>query len=235
MLKLTLLPGPVLQLIRPEHCEEPEITDVTAQAYAHLYRALVIAPDVRLSDVLGLLHACPTLIDIYSNCNAQGIADAASLGPQQQSSLEGTVLEYLELCRIWDYDASIRTYSGLGFLDLSGVGPYSEDDLQELKELGAKPPCSKKRWCVGLTPVRDLLDLPMRLGYQIGWLSPSRKSRAKPRAIYCSEFLLGEVLNGLLSQLSWFGDADQQQDMIEMLEQAQSGPWTPLDLDALPS
>lgn len=231
MLKLVLLPGPVLQLTRLVYDEEPEITDVTAKAHAYLYRELVIAPDVSLSDVLGLLHACPTLIDIYSDCCAQALADEASLGPLQSDPNEA-FLECLELRRCWDYDTSTRSYSGLGFVNLLGLGPFREEDLKELKALGAERPQGLQQWCVSLTPVRDLLALPVRLNYQIGQFIFCSKVRTKPKALYCSEFLLGEVLHGLLSKLSWFGDPEQQQDMSDILEQAQSDPdgWTPLSL-----
>ncbi len=228
-MKLALLPGPVLQLTCTYPDEEPEIMDVTAQAHAYLYRIVDISPDIKLSDLLGLLNVCPTLIEIYGYCNAEGLAEAARLGPQTPSP-DASTLEYLELYRLWDYDGDRNTYMGPGFIEVSGVGPYSEQDMEEFQALGAEPPYGEKHWCVSLTPVRTMLDLPVRMDPQIGWIGAPNKH---PRTVYCHDFLLGDVLHGLLRNLSWFGDEDQQQNMIETLIEANAGLWTPLDLDAL--
>lgn len=214
-MRLQLLPGPRLQVIHEGYDDESEVTDVTACAVAYLYRPLEIDPGVRLSDCLGLLDACPTLVDVYQLNHAQAFADEARLGPLEPEA-GATQLDYLELRRAWYYDTPTRSYSGLGYLSVNGVGPAPDAEPRPDADL----PRGLQRWDVSLTPVRELLSLPVRLNQRIAIsISGQRLRKAKSGAVYGHEILLGEVLRGILYELSWFGGPGQQQIMLEQLQE----------------
>ena len=233
---LQLLPGPVLQATRSSDADTDDdvdtdvsiITDVTADAVAYLYQHVEVASGVRLSDWLGLLDACPALMDVYRLNYAQAFAEEARLGPLVTDA-DKRDDRYLEGRRSWDYDTCTRHYSGVDALLLCSVAPI-EDDYQCMPPPDL--PRGLQRYGVSMTPVRNLLHLPVRLNTQIGlWDSSRTQRKAKPRAMYCQEFLLGDVLRAILYELSWFGPPGEGEAMSEHFAKLHNDPskWTVFD------
>ena len=226
---LQLLPGPVLQAIRSSDAAVPTITDVTADAVAYLYQHVEVASGVRLSDWLGLLDTCPALLDVYRLNHAQAFAEEARLGPlvTEADNLRGD--HYLEVRRRWEYDTSWHRYSGMDALLLCAVAPI-EDEGQYTPATDL--PRGLQRWGVSMTPLRNVLHLPVRLNSRIGlWESGRKQRKAKPRAVYCQEFRLGDVLRAILYELSWFGPPGEGEAMSEQFAQLHNdeSKWTKFD------
>lgn len=204
---LMLSPGPVLRIVDGVSGNTDDGLNVTTRSISHLFWRVEMAPGVRLSDCLGLLEACPALIDIYKLNHAQALVDQVRMGTVA-TEVGTTQLHYLEVRRAWNYDARSRTYDGIDLLQLTGVGPMDDSEDQ----FDADLPHGLARWGVSLMSVRGLLDLPVRLNDQIYlWSSDRRRGRKKQGAIYCREFLLGDVLRAILYQFSWFGPSTMQE------------------------
>ena len=210
MQHLILRPGPelVLRAFRPEPDElacrssEREITD---RAHEFLFDAITLHPDTLLSDVFGLMEASPLLKRVFRQAFVEELCAEARKGPAHaEPQLQHERIECLELYAEWRLDTHTQTYSDTHRLHLHGVGPVlSEDHPEEHKGKG-----ERIEWGVSLSPLRELLTLPVRVNHGVRITEDDQAAQAWMHEIgrvQLESVTLGQVLEGLLWELSFHG------------------------------
>jgi hypothetical protein len=224
MQHLILRPGPelVLRAFRPEPDElgrRSKERKVTDRAHEFLFDAITLHPQATLADVFALMDASPLLKRIYRPAFVEALCAEASKGPrhsEQQPPHER--IEYLELFAEWRLDTHTQTYSDTTRLRLHGVGPVlQEDHPGEHKRAG-----ERIEWAVSLTPLRELLALPVRVNHGVRITEDDRAAQAWMQQIgraQVEDVTLGQVLEGLLWELSFHGGPAEQEAVAEGLRQ----------------
>lgn len=218
--ELILLPGPRLVRRAPpgvgdEGGGQVADDDVTSRAVEFLFEPVRIAPGVRLLDIFRLFDACPLLVEVFRRDFAAELVAEARKGalPQTTKGDPPAVsgIEWLELYWSWTLDTSTSTFGNTYRLDLHGIGKALQ---VEAPEYGARAG-DRINWSVSLAPVRELLDLPVRISEELTILEDDVDStnfgeaiqRAKLRTV-----TLGQVIHGILYELSFHGGPPQQEE-----------------------
>jgi hypothetical protein len=150
---------------------------------------------------------------------AQELCAEARKGPidpraQDRAPHEG--IEFLELYQQWGLDTGTHEYSGKQHLQLRGIGHELDDDVSgEGRKKG-----ERVDWSVSLTPARELLLLPVRVKAEVRITEDDADAKAfmqEIRQTRHSDVTLGQVIHGLLWELSFHGGPEQQLEMSEDL------------------
>ncbi len=170
MQDLILKPGPAL-IARSwrndkDHNGRWHELDVTDRAHEYLFEHVTLDSAVTLGDIFGLLDASQVLKQVFRRDFAQELGDDARKGPlattpNDAASPEG--IEFLELYQQWSLDTSSQSYTSTQRLDLHGLGFELQADA---------PSYSRKKgeriqFAVSLTPLRELLALPVRVNPEL--------------------------------------------------------------------
>ncbi len=222
-LNLTLHPGPKLVYAdrgRPGDAKGRTEHDVTARADEFLFEFVQLADQVTVADIFGLLDACPALQRIFRREFAAELTEEARRGPLPQAGAndpdEYSQLEYLELSYAWGLDTSTREYTSVHQLDLDGVGMVLSADAPGV----GKKAGERVRYSVSLTPLRELLSLPLRASEELSISEDDLDATAYGDVIErgrCSRVTLGQVIHSLLHELSWHGGPTEQAEVLEDL------------------
>jgi len=220
---LILGPCPTLTWrdIHRQDSDHPVARNVAEQAIAYLYEPVTLHPDLTLGDVFKLLEACPSLQEIFRRTWAVQLCEEARKGPLPQSRgsdpAEVAGIEYLELYWSWALDTSSQTYRSVHGLNLHGIGHVLAVDVPTY---GVKAG-ERIKWSVSLTPVRELLDLPLRLREELTITEDDIDAKGYADVIAsarCSEVLLGQVIQGVLDELAFHGGPEAQAEFKEELD-----------------
>lgn len=213
---LTLRPGPELVYGFPEHADGKltrRTAVVTDKAHRFLFQPVRVAEGLSLGDALRLFEVCPQLLDNFRLQYAEQLCAEASKGPLPEGEGSGAndpqPLEALELCWGWGLDTNTNVYTSVNTLDLHGLGPVLiEDDPREGLKAG-----ERVRWSVSLTPVRELLHLPVVFRPSFNTVEDDFYSTRYGKSVSAgvvSEVTLGQVLHGLLSELCFHGSPNDK-------------------------
>lgn len=102
-------------------------------------------------------------------------------------------------------------------LDLHGVGHVLGVDAPTY---GAKAG-DRIKWSVSLTPVRELLDLPLRLRADLTVAEDDIDAKAYGDVIAsgrCEEVLLGQVVQAILDEIAFHGGPEEQAEFKDELD-----------------
>lgn len=219
MQDLQLLPGPRLLKTCSEKGTDGfylrNVEDVTARAHEFLFAQVVSSPDVTLQDVFGLLQAAPLLVEVFRQDYAKELLAHAQKGVSDKYkpgySPEG--VEYLELYQDWGLNTGTTEVHSVGRLQLHGIG-FELQDALAWDEAAAHPKGSRVEWSVSMTDVRELLPLPIRVRSKVVICEDDLDAKAygKPlKEIEQKELTLGQLIQGLLWELSFYGCPEEQE------------------------
>ena len=220
---LTLGPGPSLiwRDIHRQDSDSAVAKDVAEHAVAFLLEPLALHPNLKLGDVFKLLDACPALKDVFRRHWAVQLCDEARKGALPQTRGGGPVevagIEYMELYWSWALDTSSQTYRSVNSLDLHGVGPVLTEDAPTYYVKAG----DRIKWSVSLTPVRELLDLPLRLREEFTITEDDLDAKGYGDVVAsgrCSEVLLGQVIQAVLDEIAFHGGPDEQAEFSAELK-----------------
>lgn len=225
MYDLTLRPGPSLVYGWPEQQNDRTLrrrtTDVTADASRFLFQTLRVEAGVTLNDVLCLLDVCPALVEVFALRFADKVRDEVRKGPLARTADSGSPsvdAEHIELRWNWRLDTDTLEYSSVHEFEVSGVGPaLQEDDPQRRLQAGERERCS-----LSLTPIRELLHLPVVLqrDFVIAEADLDSRRYGEPVASgHLDHVTLGQLMHSLLSELTFHGGPAEQKQLAE--EQAE--------------
>lgn len=194
--------------------------DLTSRAVEFLFEPVRLDPGVRLVDIFRLFDACPLLLQVFRRDFAAELVEEARKGALPQSAKADPPavagIESLELYWSWTLDTSTSTFGNTHRLDLHGIGKALQVDAPEY---GAQAG-DRINWSVSLTPVRELLDLPVRIREELTILEDDidSSSYGEPvqRAILRT-VTLGQMMHGILHELSFHGGPQQQEEFLDEL------------------
>ena len=225
MQHLILRPGPrlVMRAFRPE----PDDTDsrlnevdVTGRAHELLFELITVHAGTTLADIFRLMEASPLLQKFYRRGFAEELCAEArkrAVEPpaRERASYEG--IEFLELFQEWGLDTSTNEYSGMQRLQLHGIGHELAEDLPEERRKKGE----RIEWSVSLTPLRELLSLPVRVNAQVRITEEDATAKAymsEIRRARNADVTLGQVIHGLVWELSFHGGPQEQLEVSEDLK-----------------
>lgn len=220
---LILGPGGTLTWrdIHRQDSKRPVARDVAEHAEAFLFEPVSLHPDLTLGDVFKLLDKCLTLQQVFRRSWAVQLCEEARKGPLPQrrdgDPVEVAGIEYLELFWSWALDTSSNTYRSVHGLDLHGVGRALMVDAPTYQAKAG----DRIKWSVSLTPVRELLELPLRLRDELTITEDDIDAKAYSDVVAggrCTEVLLGQVIGGVLGEIGFHGGPDEQLEFKEELD-----------------
>ena len=225
MQRLILRPGPqlVMRAFRPEPGDvggRLNEVDFTGRAHELLFERVTLHVETTLADIFRLMEASPLLQKSYQRDFAEELCVEARKGAAKPLANARTAhegIEFLELYQEWGLDTSTNEYSGMQRLHLHGIGhELAEDLLEEHRTKG-----ERIEWSVSLTPLRELLSLPVRVKDEVRITEEDATAKAytsEIRRARCADVTLGQVIHGLLWELSFHGGPREQREVAEDLK-----------------
>lgn len=226
MLDLTLKAGGHLVAARWTYDEVTEtgttdLFDVSANAASYLFDQVDVEDGVTLGDVFRLLAADTSLQSIYKRSFAESLCAEAAKGtqpwPDENPAHE---LEYLELYHVLEFNSAEASYGPLDRWSMHGIGVELAEDYPFM----GKGAGERIEWSIHMTPVRQLLALPLRLKGLTMVIETDRNTTRRRRAIkevLAPHITLGQLLHQVLHELSWYGTPEDQaklgQELAEKL------------------
>jgi hypothetical protein len=224
MQNFILKPGPVLiaqRWIREGDEDTSERVDVSDRAHQFLFETIEMAPDVTLGDLLGLLRRDPVLRQVFQRDWSEELYAEAQKGPLEPSSPDAALqerIEWLELYQQWSFDSSRQTYLPTQRLQLHGIGAELKEDA---------PAYGRKKgeritWSISLTPVRELLTLPIRVNPEVVITEDDLDSRSyglEVSRVRHPDVTLGQIIDGVMYDLGFHGGPAEQAEFAAELEQ----------------
>lgn len=221
-MKLVLQPGPVLLRYEwqfNESCDKGSYVahDVTSHATQFLFEAVALDPGITLYDIFTLLGTAPLLTDVFAGYWAAELLDefnsARCRTPAPAFDPGG--IEYLELYQVWQ--SSNDELHPTHRLHFRGLGyPLPSDvthDGTPLYHAG-----ERIVWgLAGLSP-RHIAHLPVRInGHVIIYSDDPRDHDFEFPRVTNHDVTLGQVLDGILFELSFHGSPAERQGRTAMM------------------
>ncbi|MDR2012725.1 MAG: hypothetical protein LBQ20_06760 [Rhodanobacter sp.] len=220
----TLTLGPKGTLIRRDFdrdADEPTVRNVAEDAVAYLFEPVDLHPDLKLGDILKLFDTCPKLHAVFRRDWSVELCEEASKGPlpprKNGNPADDAGIEYLELYWAWALDTHSQTWRSVHSLELHGIGPVLEFDAENY---GVKAG-ERVKWSVSLTPVRELLELPLRLCEELSITEDDIDARGYGNAVMkgrCNEVLLGQIIRCILDDLCFHGGPQETAEVSASLK-----------------
>lgn len=181
--------------------------DVTARAHEYLFEPVEFAPGVTLRSVLKLVADNSVLRAVYQRHRPEDLLAAISAPVHEADLEEGGIdpadVEFAAVYRSLSRHSGNKTFDGLGYVMLHGVGRVATEDRIENDVLV----CSKGGrgyYAFELTDARRLFDLPLRLDQEVAICEDDvtiDEFWTKAEHLKCGWFNLGEVLSAVLFEL----------------------------------
>jgi hypothetical protein len=197
-------------------------SDVTAQAHEFLFDSVALCDGVTLCDIFRLLEACPELQAVMRrNYCAELLAEAQKgVSPEYQAGYAPEAIEYLELYQQWHLNSLTREYQPNHRLNLHGVGYALREPMNEAHGM-VYPVGHRIQWGVSTSNVRELLSLPLRLNSSVQICEDDLDARQfgqEIEKVSMCHVSLGQILHGVLWELSWHGSPADQLKLTEELK-----------------
>ena len=194
--------------------------DVTSRAHELLFEPITVHAETTLADIFRLMEASPLLQKFYRRDFAEELCAEARKGAveplaRERAPHEG--IEFLELYQQWGLDTSTNEYSGTQRLQLHGIGHELAQDLPEERRKKGE----RIEWSVSLTPLRELLSLRILVNAEVRITEEDATAKAymsEIRRARNTDVTLGQVIHGLLWELSFHGGPQEQQEVSEELK-----------------
>jgi hypothetical protein len=199
--------------------------DVTNSAISYLFYPCSLDTNTTLKDIFLLLNSNLKKFDsIFGSwCKeivTEGLTPTPDAYKPNEYSAEG--IEYLELYKCLLVDKSNNISHGLSRPEFHGVGyKLKKDKLFPSGEIEQKKG-GRINWSLSLTASNKIIDLPIKLNYILkvynNDFSTFSKNNKFELAKYSGiEYTLGEILNGILWELSFYGNPNSRKKLCEKL------------------
>ena len=225
MQDLTLKPGPAL-IARSWQTDDNQENgrwhelDATDRAHEYLFSHVTLDRAVTLADIFRLLDASPVLKQVFRRDFAEelcGEARKGSVDAETRDAAESEGIEFLELYQQWNLDTSNQTYSSTQRLELHGVGFELQADAPNYHRKKGE----RIQWSVSLTPLWELLALPVRVNPEVRVMEDDVNAKAFSDEILKGrhpDLTLGQVIDGIVYELSFHGGPQQRAEFRSGLD-----------------
>ena len=196
--------------------------DVTDRAHERLFDFVTMDAAVKVGDIFRLLDASPLLQQVFRRDFAEELCTEARKGPTTavKTAADSSVderIEYLELYQQWSFDTSTRVYGPTQRLHLHGIGLELQDDSAER----GRKRSERIPWSISLTPLRELLPLSLLVNPKVQITEDDLNAKAYGDEIFRvrhPDVTLGQVIHGVLWELSFHGVPELQSGVMEELK-----------------
>lgn len=227
MRELELLPGPVLEYRRWNYDHDTEQGawdrhDVTARAHEFIFNDVALADGVTLHDIFKLLDAAPILQSVLRRDFCVELVEEARKGvsPDFKPGYASDAIEYLELYQIWHRNSATKEYQPVHRLDFHGIGYALREVLDEGHGF-SYPVGHRIQWGISCSPVRELLPLPVKVKDSVVVCEDDIDAKnwgSEIETIKLGGVSLGQVLHGILWELSFHGGPKEATEFKEELQ-----------------
>jgi len=199
-----------------EHVEQ----DVADRAHEYLFETIEMDSRVTLADVFRLLDRDPILRQVFRRDWAEELCAEARKGPTEPSSPDPAWhegIEWLELYQEWSLDTGSGTYLPMQRLQFHGIGVELQEDAPEHHRRKGE----RITWAVSLTPVRELLALPLRINPEVLVMEDDLDSESYGREVSRArhpDVTLGQIIGGVLYELGFHGGPGEQAEFAAELK-----------------
>jgi hypothetical protein len=200
--------------------------DLTDRAHEVLFENITLEGGTTLGDIFRLMERSPLLQVIFRRQYAVELCAEAREGPLAGPSLNVGAstppsahedIECLELYREWGSNASANESSGrTQQMHLHGIGHRLTQDSPD----GIYRSGECILWSVSLTPLREILRLPLKVNPEVQITEAADGAKACTRDAARgghSDVTLGQVIHGLLADLSFYGSPRERESFSERL------------------
>jgi hypothetical protein len=225
MAELQLFPGP--RLVRKAWLYDRDAgtgewmsTDVTDRAHEFLFQDVVTDPDVTLADVFRLVMDAPIMQSVFRQEFVSELCAEVRKGPVTKAKEDWERIEYLELYQQWNHDTSTNAYQGVGRFYLHGIGIVQAADIFEHGRLAHKKG-ERIKWSVSLSPVRELLHLPVRIQGEVLICEDDHDAKLYGHTLQVGKsenITLGNLIRETLWELSWHGTPEDGEKFSQGLK-----------------
>lgn len=196
-------------------------TDVTADAASYLMDTVALDQDLRLRDLFELLKSNELLRKVFARESSEELLKevATSEAVAYSPDYVPDGIEYLELYQMWYIDSDTREVTGSRELCFHGVGHVLREDSVEDTFVHFKAG-SRRYYGVEMRHVSTLLNIPVRFDKNVSFFENDNETYTskKLESMVMAEPTLGEVLQGILSELSYFGGPAEAEELVSELE-----------------
>lgn len=222
---LVLRKGGLLSRIRWKYDEAQSVgswveKDVTADSHRHLFDLARLEPGFTLGDLFRLIQANPALYPILGNWCEEIISSAQTQAPAESapdSLSDPDAIEFLELYWMAELDEAQSSLDGLSRPQFHGLG-FPLESPRDGFPVGDRIP-----WGLMGSEPGDLLGVPLILRPTMILCDASH--RQPPLEIPARTFSLGDILNGVIWELSFLGSPEMRRAATqEILEEAEHPP-----------
>lgn len=222
MVQLKLSAGGKLDACYPGEGGKPTWVPVRQVAHRYLFDEVELDPSTCLQDVFELLVADPVLVQIYQRESAAELLAHAQRGhgPTHVASPGPGAIEYLELYQVIEFDTDSKTVAQLNDVSFHGIGYELAEDLEE--DGFTRPKGSRIQWGIGLTDLHELLPMPLRVKQGVVVCEGDLAARRYGHEVFSfnrTRLTLGQVLHGVLWELSFYGTPETQDEFVSELGQ----------------
>jgi hypothetical protein len=220
-----LRPGPMLVAQRwvrdaDENPAERVEHDVADRAHEYLFETIEMDSRVTLADLFRLLDRDPILRQVFRRDWAEELCTEARKGPAEPLNPDPAWhegIESLELYQQWNLDTGSNTYLPTQRLQLHGIGVELLEDAPEHHRKKGE----HITWAVSLTPVRELLSLPLRINPEVLICEDDLDSESYGQEIARirhPDVTLGQIISGVLYELGFHGGPVEQAEFAAELK-----------------
>lgn len=229
MIELKLNSGPSLishQWVYDKTTEVGEWvdSDFTSSAHEFLFDDVDIGNGFTLADLFRLLEACPVLQKIMRRDFSDELMAEARKGVSQEfkAGYDPEGIEYLELYQIWHKNTATSEYQPTHRLNLHGVGYALREPMNDPGGF-THPAGYRIEWSVSCALLRDLLPLPIKLKTKVMVCEDdvdAKKYAQMVEEVSVGSASLGQILHGVMWELSFHGGPDGQAEVISDLKKS---------------
>lgn len=186
--------------------------DVTTSAVRYLYDNFEIDREgISLRDIFSLVQKNPELITMFTHRWIREYLDEVSLITKKTpNSYSKDGIEFLEVYRFWEIDKDGGNLS-ISRPDFHGIGWALREEIKSNNGLDY-PAGARINWGISPSALPDIIDIPIKLSKKITLFNENTKKNTNFKS---NSFKLGEVLDAIFYELSWYGGPKEKKTFNE--------------------
>jgi len=208
--------------------------DVSSCAHQYLFTPVELAQDVTLADIFGLLEKDPVLVQVMRRNFAEELLAHARKGAlKNENPYDPAGIEYLELYCTLDYNTATKAVESNYMVQFHGIGFELQEDRDDAGFPQRKG--TRTQWSVSFTDLREMLHLPLRVNTKVLISEGDFNAKGFGRellTVHIQPLTLGQVLNGVLWELSFHGAPEDQAQARSGLLECKAELNAAMELDA---
>ena len=190
-----------------------EVEDISSTASMYLFEVVRLDQDIRLKDIFLLLERHSILQHVFYRFRAKELIEEAFVGeaPPYTGEYDPEGIEYLELCHLWSFNSGTRQYDEpLDRLQLRGAGFVLKEDTF-LNGCIRYPAGTRILWGMSMCSPRSFLNFPLKISDAVEvWENDPDKPTQKIDEVSYACHTLGQIIDGVLWELSFFGSSEMR-------------------------